>query len=240
MIETPKDHFHASYPPELVSHPLEPISSVPFHISSPTLSILPREIRDLIYINLIAAGELSILRTSKALFQEASEFLYKQGTCRLLLPMKTYNSEPDFLFNRLYAAVIQNLDIRLMMVGVCGRDLKTAQLFSGSSVCRRQCHISIVNDGTLPYASADQLKVPEALLDVLSTFTSFKTLTIRLRFVCYEHTVKLLQSFKDSLEGSIGEGIWHGRMDADHVGQYLEFHPRGYWETQQERASSEN
>ena len=154
--------------------------------------------------------------------------------------MNTANSEPAFLFNRLYAAVIQNLEIRIMMVGVCGRDLYTATLFSGSEVRRRNCHISIVNDGTLPYGSADSLKVPEMLLDVLGTLTSFKTLTIRLCLVCCEHTLKLLQDFKDNLESSIGEGIWHGRTDKDHGAQYLEFHPRDYWEARQERAMSES
>lgn len=237
LIEAPEDPF---YPPELIFQLLEPISSVPFHISSPTLSILPREIRDMIYINLIAAGELGILRTSKALFQEASEFLYKRGTLRLLLPMNTENSQPDFLFNRLYVAVVQNLDIRLLMTGVCGRDLVTARLFSGSGVCRRNCNIDFVNDGTLPYGSTHQLHVPQDILEMLGTFTSFKMLTIRPRFLCREHTLGLLQSFKDNLEGSIGEGIWHGRTDVDHVGQYLEFHPRDHWEAQQKRAISES
>lgn len=221
LIEIPADTFS-------VIQPLEPISPVPFHVSSPTLNILPREIRDMIYTNLIAAGSLTILRTSKAVFQEASHFLHKHGICRLVLPIKSINSSPDFLLNKSHTDTIQNLDIRLAMRAVWAWDLETARLISGPSVWRRKCHVSIENNADLPYAPETYLTVPEGVLDVFRSFTSFEILTIRLRFVGREQTLKLLQDLKSQLEGSLGEGFWNGRTQNDWEEQYLEFHPRDH------------
>ena len=192
----------------------------------------------MIYTNLIAAGETTILRTSKAVFQEASHFLYRHGICRLVIPGKNATSSPDFLFSKLYAAVIQNLDLRLAMRGLV--DLKTANLFGGSEVCRRNCHISVENNADTPYAPDELLAVPEAVLDLFQKFTSFRLLTIRLRFVGCEQMLSLLHSLKTQLEGSLGEGVWYGKEGKDYEEQYLEFHPRAYWESRQERAAEDS
>ena len=77
LLQSLEDHFDAF-------HPLGSKSFIAYHISSPTLSILPREIRDIIYIDLIVADDLSILQTSKAVCREVTQLLYRRGTCRIV------------------------------------------------------------------------------------------------------------------------------------------------------------
>lgn len=95
------------------------------------------------------------------------------------------------------------------------------------------------NNADSPYAPDEQLIAPEAVLDLLQAFTSFRSMTIRIRFVGSEQMLSLLQSFQSKLEGSLGEGVWCGKEGKDHEEQSLRFCPRAYWERRQERASRE-
>ena len=230
LIEAPEDPFDAF-------HPLETISIIPIQISAPTLSLLPREIRHMIYTDLIVAGDLELLRTSKAVCQEMTQLLYKRGVCRIV-------HDKAFTLKKFHAFAIQNLEICLTMGLGDYRDLNLIKKFNGSSVCRQNCHIILERDdgGTSGFSvlSGGWREVPPFLLDHLRALMGFKKLTIGIRCVEARRVPRFLQSVKDELEGSLGEGIWHGRMDKDHGAQYLEFYPRGFWETQQEKGSSEN
>lgn len=253
-LEDPFDNFH----------PLESHRFIPYHIVAPTLGVLPREIRDIIYTDLIVAGELCILRTSKAVCQEVTELLYKQGTCRILLDMTLPYAGKKFAIRKFHASAIQNLDIdiRNLHRGLSfhrHHSLSSFKMFSGSSVCRQKCHITF-SQCNLSLIRRDWYEQPgpRRLLKNLRTLTGFKTLTIKIRFFplsSLSKVSKYLQFIKDYLEVSLGEAIWRegtkanyeakylechprDRTKANYEANYLEFHPRDHWQARQEGQSS--
>ncbi len=58
-------------------------SSIDSEIKVPLFVAIPREIRDMIVGNLLRAGDLGILRVSKALSEEALERINQEATCRI-------------------------------------------------------------------------------------------------------------------------------------------------------------
>ena len=232
-LENPFDAFHS-----LESNPF-----MPYHVSSPTLGLLPREIRDIIYTDLIVAGELSILRTSKAVCQEMTQLLYKHGTCHVVLDMNKSKTERDFTLNELQASAIQNLHIRLFLVGDLDPDPHLFRMFSDSPICRQNCHITVEFcsrfSSWMTYPQPD-LQVRPNILDLFRALANFKTLTVKTRYLDSKLHVKVLQTFADSLKVSLGGASWHGKAEPDCQAQYLEFHPCDYWRLFRERLSWRN
>ena len=235
-LEDPFDNFH----------PLESQRFIPYHLSAPTLCVLPREIRDIIYTDLIVAGELRILLTSKAVCQEVTQLLYKQGTCRFILDMTLPYAGQEFALRKFHASAIQNLHIDIRKVyELVIHDYHSSRpfkIFSGSSVCRQNCHINF-DPRSISMARHEwpqSWRVRE-LLDDLRTLMGFKTLTIKKRSCNPRSISKVsnsLQFIKDYLEVSLGEAIWREGTKANQEVKYLEFHPRDHWEACQEGQSS--
>ena len=215
-------------------HPLESGPFTPFNTSPSILATLPREIRDMIYANLIEAGHLGLLRTSKAVCREATELLYKQGTCRLVLNFGVDNGpKKGFALKAPMAAAIQSLDVHIMVVDDSCRDLHLFNFFRGPSVRRNRCRITLQVGGYHPHGRSR--KVVGAPLDLITTLIGFRTLTVDIRTLCPLLRTELLQTAKEHLRLTLGQGIWHGRTEVGGEDQYLEFYPREYWETHWEK-----
>ncbi|MCJ1450712.1 hypothetical protein MMC28_001045 [Mycoblastus sanguinarius] len=73
------------------------------------LTTIPLEVRRMIYRPLLASGQLSILRTSHAMHQEASELLFAEGICRIKYGFSSYF--PSFKPNQDLASKIQNVRV---------------------------------------------------------------------------------------------------------------------------------
>ncbi len=235
LFQTFEDPFDAF-------HPLEPKPFMPYHVSSTTLGLLPREIRDVIYTDLIVAGQLSILRTSKAVCQEVSQLLFKYGTCHIALDMNRSKTEKSFTLSELQASAIQDLHIHVFLVGDLVPDLHLVRMFSDPSVTRQNCHITVEFSSQSPPLSNVQPDPPvrPKIINFFRAFVNFKTLTVRTRSLDPKHHVKVLQTFSDSLHVSLGRASWHGKAKAECEDQYLEFHPFDYRKIFRERVSSRN
>lgn len=223
-------------------HPLEPKPFMPYHVSSTTLGLLPREIRDIIYTDLVVAGELSILRTSKAVCQEMTQLLFKYGTCHVVLDMNRSKTEKEFTLTEVQASAIQDLHIRLFLVGDLDPDPHLVRMFSDPSVTRQNCDITVEFCNQSPPWSNVQPDPPvrPKILDLFRALANFKTLTVRTRYLDSKHHLKVLQTFSDSLQVSLGRVSWHGKAKADCEAQYLEFHPFDYRKLFRERVTSRN
>ena len=240
-LEDPFDNFH----------PLESHRFIPYHIAAPTLGVLPREIRDIIYTDLIVAGELCILRTSKAVCQEVTELLYKQGTCRFILDMTLPYARKKFAIRKFHASAIQNLDIdirRVRGIMIHGyHSSRSFKIFSGSCICRQNCHITFYHSN-ISMSRREWLysQLLRELLDDIRTLTGFKKLTIQKLTIKNRPSIrsnvpkisKILQFIKDYLEVSLGEAIWREGTKANYEAKYLEFHPRDHWQARQGGQSS--
>ena len=128
MLSTLEDTFDAF-------HPLESEPFISFHISSPTLGTLPREIRDFVYTNLTEAGKARYPPNLKSRVPGSvrASLLYKRGTCRIVLSDSRIN---DFVLIMPQATAMRDLDIRLANVGGFGRHLRLFKVFGDPSVCR--------------------------------------------------------------------------------------------------------
>ncbi|KAL9135479.1 MAG: hypothetical protein Q9175_003331 [Cornicularia normoerica] len=94
-------------------HPLL-VRSLPAHTPFGTLIVIPIEVRLKIYRILIERGKLAILRTSRAINEEAVDDLYKFAVCRLgfdyYAPFKISSSRVPW-------SRVQNLELRVKFKG---------------------------------------------------------------------------------------------------------------------------
>ena len=79
------------------------------------LPLLPRELRDEIYIHSISAGDLAILRLNKRTYTEASSLISKHGVLRINRGFADSDDDRTVWSNRdsSQASLVQNLDLRL-------------------------------------------------------------------------------------------------------------------------------
>ncbi|KAF6220752.1 hypothetical protein HO133_003186 [Letharia lupina] len=89
-----------------VSQSQETLTAAPFG----TLTLVPPEIREQIYLDLIAAGSVRFLESSKAFHNEALDILHQKGVCRLEFNI----FKPRDIFpSQQFSKPILNLEIRL-------------------------------------------------------------------------------------------------------------------------------
>ncbi len=217
---------------------------------------LARELRDIIYSDLISSGHIAILRVSRQLHEEAKELLYEKGICRLCLDYDGPSCHPEVLDPTMMPSSqkVQNFEIvmcipnsRNIMAWSSNRNPVLLQSVQGSG----NCHITLVFRG-LP-------NVPHAgcTLKFIKALCTFKVVTVRVHILHDFHPMdrriglvvepahkEILQSVADLLPSALGNPEWksdtcscsrcktssYAKM-RQLVGpfcnaQYLEFHPR--------------
>ena len=155
---------------------------------------LPPELRTMIFEPLIQAGDLSILRVSKLINQEAVSLLKKVAILRMNLNTRDVYETTMTLTAKMtpygdltYTApdYIQNLDICLNHVRWTGPQVITRLLeyFSGNQIARRSCKITMF----FPYCGP-LLKLPHksAVYRVIAGLTGFRFLTLKLVYYINE------------------------------------------------------
>lgn len=143
---------------------------------------LARELRDIIYSDLISSGHIAILRVSRQLHEEAKELLYEKGICRLCLDYDGPSCHPEVLDPTMMPSSqkVQNFEIvmcipnsRNIMAWSSNRNPVLLQSVQGSG----NCHITLVFRG-LP-------NVPHAgcTLKFIKALCTFKVVTVRVHIL---------------------------------------------------------
>lgn len=125
--------------------------------TSPLLAI-PRELRDEIYAPLLRSGDLAILRTSKQIYHEARERLYREGVFRIKIGFPDDDTR-DLSFQQLWE-FFHNFHFRLCFgpestpYDDCRlfRQIKVLALLKNFSCLKRECLITIENKSSTPQA----------------------------------------------------------------------------------------
>lgn len=137
---------------------------------------LPRELRDMIYPQLMACGHVSVLQASSALNLEASKYLSEHGICRLII------GDPEKLTinpSRAVTSIIQNVDITVSThcAPILGSflNLKSLASFGGPKPARNICVVTFVC-----WPTSNRM-VEDAVLQDLKTYTGFEKVVISIR-----------------------------------------------------------
>ena len=216
---------------------------------SPLLS-LPREIRDDIYAYILRAGDLSILRTSKQLGQEARERLYREGVCRIKMGFPNGGNEYDVFPPELKPC--QNFHFRLCfgpetMLAFCFWMEEFCSWFSqfelltglNKTDLKRECFIII------EYCTFDPMaplcfhvsNEREGVFDQIASLGTFATVVVRLapkretigEMGRREYVDEMaMMDYYSKIEVKLKPGLGRAKLghDADGKVRQLEFHPR--------------
>ena len=167
----------------------EEVVSAEFPTKKPfPLLKLPPELRAMVYEPLIEAGDLSVVRVSKLVSQEAVPLLSKVARLRISLghpnlsPVTLDLTASITLSGRLTLIApdyIQHLEFHLNMpmIPLFPVDTKLIYCFSGNRIARKSCKITI-NLGTYRHIPR-QLEENETYR-VIAALTGFKLLTLKL------------------------------------------------------------
>lgn len=218
---------------------------------------LPPELRAMIFEPLIQAGDLSILRVSKLINQEAVSLLSKVAILRINNLNRRTNGQMTIALAAqitLYGDLtlmapdyIQNLDICLDMVRRPGLPVNTklVQYFSGNQIARRSCKITILFGilGAVPKPLGEN-----TTYRVIASLTGFKSLTLKLEYYEdeeYEAAMlrrmnpllitdepnlthkALLRDYKDVSE-YLAFFLGHAKLNDIRGEPYLSFKPRAF------------
>ena len=198
---------------------------------------LPREIRDLVFAEPIAAGSVDFARASKALGVETSELVAKNGICRLAIGFPRHHelhhnpNIPQRIADR-----IQNVYIRVNSGAILStrpaRQLALLERFQGSRVARKSCRVVFeCFFDTHRMACSD-------VLEVVKTYTGFEEVAVKIAVENERslketmpslHVCRFLRDRDDSmlmvlsiLDPVLGVGVW-GREDGNTI---ITYHPR--------------
>ena len=89
-------------------------ANVPETPTKDQIKSLPLEIRQMIYINLIATGAMEILRVSRYVFEEAKTFIHGNAVFRLRITMPEEGLDPRRLTTETLGS-IQNINIQISL-----------------------------------------------------------------------------------------------------------------------------
>ena len=204
---------------------------------------IPRELRDVIYDDLISSGNFKILLTSKKVHDEGIGILYKRRSCHLNIDISKYI--PKLSLQKYIAALIQNVKIEIFLKPVMDPVWrhKTAATgkFSGSTVPRQTCRVVLL------FASCEEPRSGPAYIffphpwwcmDYLRTLTGFSRITFEVRFqgpmtareqkVWPAWQMARFRYVHDQLDYKFGPSTWHDTVEP--TCGYLEFHPREHLE----------
>ncbi|CAF9941057.1 MAG: hypothetical protein ALECFALPRED_008977 [Alectoria fallacina] len=93
--------------------PPAPVRTLPAPTPFGTLVVIPTEIRLKIYRSVIEQGQMAILRTCRAINEEAFDNLYKYAVCRVEF---NYHSGLAVYSSRAPWSRIQNLEFRVLLI----------------------------------------------------------------------------------------------------------------------------
>lgn len=188
VFDNPFDAFHPTLSDSSVKHDN--------NLSPCPLLTLARELRDIIYTDLIISGHVKLAQTSKAFATEFMELMGKRGICRLT----TNETQPQRLtpypkLGKRLADMIQYLDLRLVTSmhkwdrghEEYSRDSRMEKILGDASVPRKSCHVFI--EEHLPLDLPDQQYTQNRWIPVerqtiyirpLQLLGGFRTLTIKM------------------------------------------------------------
>ena len=213
---------------------------------------IARELRDMIYTELIASGNVAILQVSKQVHDEAKDRLYKQGICRLHCYC---NDSPDYIavldppHSRLNDVRNFNLQIHTESydnlrfpdrVGTIDPDLQPCIQGSGS------CHVTILSERIRVF------DMPNLVIRLIESLSTFKLVTVRAHLAHIYHPLDrrnrnvvepshkdMLELMSTKLSTSLGVPEWRSEtcngvrytmlpqppINPFPNAPYLEFHP---------------
>ena len=202
---------------------------------------LPRELRNTIYDLVISSrslGSLSILRTSKLVREESTEFLYKRRIYHLNIHFGKY--VPIFSLQKPTASLIQNIEIKIDLapktVQRFRHNIKQIRKFSGS-IPRQTCVVDILfKDWEHTMSRRKGVIAPEynLLMSYIRTLMGFSRLIIEFRVRCANFHFfgwnplyrTILERSRQDLANQLGPSIY--RSCDDPVCDYWEFHQRAH------------
>lgn len=137
---------------------------------------LPREIRDIIFTPLIAAGDVAITRTSQALHYDTSSILLEQGICRMNFAFRPLT--PTMNPSQPTADTIQNISIKVNTrcypsLG-SPAEVDILKKFAGSDIHRKSCRVVFEN-----YWTSTPMVCYE-VLNIVATFTGFTKVILKI------------------------------------------------------------
>jgi hypothetical protein len=152
-----------------------------------TLMTLPPEIRHNIYRLLIHSGHINILRVSQAINEEGSDFLFKDGVCRIAFGYKW--RPPVMKPTRSLAKRIQTLSVNVYARYAYHffndhdfhRELDALRYFGSAAIHRKTCRVSFE-----VYPSTAEMVVREVLV-ILASFVGFEEVIVEMRLVGVSH-----------------------------------------------------
>ncbi len=143
------------------------------------LFAFPREIRDMIYSELVTSRNIKILRASKTTHEEASISVHQQAICRLNTEISntgTLHSHSDL--SKQVATNIQHLDVQITFPPIIPRDrtykYHPLPQFGGAEIVRQTCHIRFAIFGNLVI----RMDLANAL-DYLQTLFGYTYVSVR-------------------------------------------------------------
>ena len=211
------------------------------------LFAIPLEVRDMISDYTISIGGIRILQTSKKLREEGTRYLYKRRVCHLDVDLANY--VPKFSLQKPIAALIQNVNIDISIDLLVDplpwiHNIKPIGKFVGAIIPRQTCqvtvhyrHCRLYNSGSIVSRAVWAL---ELILSHIRILVGFSHLTLQ-----FPYPLDMIRSedvawavlrssvfdsafYQGHLDSDLGPSTWHGTNNDRR--QYLDFHPRGYWE----------
>lgn len=248
VFDDPFDAFHPA---------LSDSNNTHINFSTCLLFTLPRELRNIIYADLVKFGDLNLTRVSKQFALEFTEIIWKRGICRFTADeMRPEMLNPILRLRKPLADAIQYLDLRIRIATCClheqyhVRDPRVLRKFNDSRVPRKSCHVLIEIQISCPDILMNPLGSTHRL--PLKSLGGFEILTIE---VCskvepilqplYREHSESIAHFQDSmyemcdrsLRQSLGTCI--RRNENKKETRYLEFRPRAHLEAQAQRRKME-
>lgn len=250
VFDDPFNAFHPTLSDSSVKHD---------NLSTCPLFTLARELRDIIYTDLIITGHVKLAQVSKAFALEFMELIWKKGICRLT----TNEMKPPWLtpypkLGKPLADTIQYLDLHLI-TGIhkwdrgskeYWGDSRMEKIFGDPSVPRKSCHVVIEEHLPLHLPDDQYIRIRYILLSEetkylrpLQLLGGFHTLTVKASCTIdsAERPLTLEQSelvahayeFIYIMLAASLRGSMGNPVIRNHklqAGRSLEFHPRAYQE----------
>ena len=161
----------------------------------------------MIYINMIAAGDVNIVRSSATVHDEMSEFVSQHGVCRMKLGYASAIRP-----NPRLAARIRNISLRVNTINgrVLGppNQFKALKVFAGSQIARGVCAV------TFECYPVTFMMVAYEVLRALEKLTGFEKVIIKIKLHCHDNGEPWYQYLDDCDAQMICGRIYHSYRKA--------------------------
>ena len=207
------------------------------------LFAIPRELRDMISDYTISIGGIQILQTSKQLREEGTHFLYKRRVCHLDVDLTNY--VPKFSLQKPIAALIQNVNIDISLDFDADpllwiHNIKPMGKFVGAIIPRQTCRVTVLfRNSDLNCVVLRARYHLEWIIRHIRTLVGFSHLIFEYKV---QAPTTVIERPAWSALTMMMDSVYHQKYLYSDLGpstrhdikysrrQYLEFHPRGYWE----------